>query len=205
MLLVGGHHLLLFEFLERAREAGDHAGEGGPIRGHGGRHRLQRRLRHAGHERVLRVLHEHRAAGPRPPPPRRPVGQRTRQDDRDAVGAEGRGGRAEEGVDRGPDAVLPRPGVELEPVAPDDEMTVRRRHIDMAGLRPHAVAAVRTQALVLRATIAASTLREVAGMCSTTQTAIGRSVGNAPTRRLRTSTPPAEVPMTATPRNPAGA
>ena len=60
--------------------------------------------------------------------------------------------------------------------------------------------AVHTGAAVQRAMMSASRLREDAGMCSTTQTAIGRSVGNADMKRRSASIPPAEAPMATTPR-----
>ena len=92
--------------------------DGCPIRGRRpGRHRRaaeddrERARRHAGHERVVGVLHDHVAAGcGRRRAPGRAVVERAGQHHGDGRGAPGPRERAEHRVGRGPHAVLLRAG-----------------------------------------------------------------------------------------------
>ena len=116
------------------RELGKRAGEAGGRRHPGARDRAQRGHGHARDGRLVGILHEDRAAGRgHRHGAGRAVGERARQDDGRPVRPVRPRHGPEQHVDGGAGAVLLRTCVEHDAAVRHEEMTVRRRDVDVVA------------------------------------------------------------------------
>ena len=104
------------------------------------------------------------------------------------------GGRAEQGIDRRPRAVLVRPAADVDVVAADEEVAVARRRVDGAVLDACPSSAATTPQARGRGQDLGSRSGARSPRWMTTNTAAGRSAGRSATSRRSASTPPAEAP-----------